>query len=101
MVAHEKKRGELVVRLTGELDHAVAERIRRELDQMIDDPKVKRLVFDLRGLSFMDSSGIGMILGRYKLMVKRGGTVAIKCDKGHIDRIFEMAGIYQLVTKLA
>ncbi len=101
MVAHEKKRGEVVVRLSGELDHALAERIRPELDELIDDTRVKRLVFDLRGLSFMDSSGIGMILGRYRTMVRRGGTVAVKCDKGHIDRIFEMAGLYQLIQKLA
>ena len=101
MVAHEKKRGEVVVRLSGELDHALAERLRPELDELLGDTKVKRLIFDLRGLTFMDSSGIGMILGRYRLMAKRGGTVAIRCDKGHIDRIFEMAGLYQLVQKLA
>ena len=101
MIAHEKKRGEVVVRLSGELDHRVAERIRPELDEVLQDPKVRRLVFDLTGLSFMDSSGIGMILGRYRLIKQRGGSVAVKCDNRHIDRIFEISGLYQLVQKLA
>ena len=101
MIAHEKTRGTVTVRLSGDLDHAVARRLRAEPDELLDDPKVRRLVFDLTGLSFMDSSGIGMILGRYRLMSGRGGTVAVKCDNRQINRIFEMSGIWQLVKKLA
>ena len=101
MVAHEKTRGTVTVRLTGELDHAMTERIRPELDELLRDARVNRLVFDLSGLCFMDSSGIGMILGRYRAMSRRGGEVLIRCDNRHIDRIFEMAGIYQFVKKLA
>ena len=101
MIAHEKKRGEVMVSLSGELDHRIAERIRPELDEVLKDPKVRRLTFDLTGLTFMDSSGIGMILGRYRLINKRGGSVYVKCDNRHIDRIFELSGLYQLVQKLA
>ena len=94
MLNHERKRATMVVKLSGELDHSYADRIRPELDDLISDPTVKRLVFDMNGLNFMDSSGIGMIIGRYKLMARRGGRVAIKCSNDRIDRIFEMAGLY-------
>ena len=101
MFLYEKKRNTLTVRLTGELDHNVAAAIRPELDELILDPGVRRLVFDLSGLEFMDSSGIGLIIGRYKLMARRGGTVAVASCRGRVDRIFEMAGLYQLIERLA
>lgn len=101
MFYYEKKKNTLTVRLNGELDHNVAAGIRAELDELLLDPGVRRLVFDLHGLEFMDSSGIGLIIGRYKLMARRGGTVAVSCSRGRVDQIFEMAGLYQLVERLA
>ena len=101
MFLYEKKKNTLTVRLTGELDHNSAANIRSELDELILDPRIKRLVFDLTELKFMDSSGIGLIIGRYKLMARRGGTVAVACHRGRVDQIFEMAGLYQLVERLA
>jgi len=101
MFLYEKKRSTLTVRLSGELDHNVAAGIRAEVDELILDPRVRRLVFDLNELEFMDSSGIGLIIGRYKLMARRGGTVAVSCKHGRVDKIFEMAGLYQLVERLA
>ena len=77
MLLYEKKKNILTVRLTGELDHSVAAGIRAELDELMLDPRIRRLVFDLNDLEFMDSSGIGLIIGRYKLMARRGGTVAV------------------------
>jgi len=101
MLLYEKKRNTLTVRLTGELDHNVAAGIRAEVDELILDPRIRRLVFDLDGLEFMDSSGIGLIIGRYKLMSRRGGSVAVSCPGGKVDQIFQMAGLYQLVERLA
>lgn len=101
MFLYEKKKNTLTVRLTGELDHNVVAGIRAEVDELILDPRVRRLVFDLNELEFMDSSGIGLIIGRYKLMARRGGTVAISCSSGCVNRIFEMAGLYNLVERLA
>ncbi len=100
-MVYKKQRGTIVVKLTGELDHMNAERIRPQLDELISDPKISRLVLDLNELSFMDSSGIGMIIGRYKLMSRRGGHVAVRCENRRIDKIFEMAGLYQIIEKLA
>ena len=101
MLDYERGRQTLIVRLDGELDHAAAERLRGELDELLGDGGVRRLVFDLRGLRFMDSSGIGFIIGRYKRMAHRGGSVAVKNADSRVDRIFEMAGLYELVERLA
>lgn len=101
MLLYEKNRNTLTVRLVGDLDHREAARLRSELDGLIEQTNAKRLVFDMNDLVFMDSSGIGFIIGRYKLMSKRSGTVAITGPDARIDRIFEMSGIYQIVERLA
>ena len=101
MLLYEKKKNTLTVKLRGELDHSVAAGVRAELDELILDPGVRRLVFDLNGLEFMDSSGVGLIIGRYKLMARRGGSVAVRGPGRRVDRIFQMSGLYQLVERLA
>jgi len=101
MLCFEKKKNELVVRLSGELDHNAASRIRRELDDANLRTGPRRLVLELNGLDFMDSSGIGLIIGRYKLMKRLGGSVAVSSPDARVDRIFKMAGLYQLVERLA
>ena len=101
MLCYQKNRGTLTVRLAGELDHSRADQVRRELDELILDPRVKRLEFDLSDLSFMDSAGIGLMIGRYKRMRRRGGTVAVCRADARVDRIFEMAGLYQIIEKKA
>ena len=73
MLSYEKHRDRLTVRLDGELDHERVGPIRAELDALIGDPKVRHLVLDLTGVSFMDSSAIGLVIGRYKALSRRGG----------------------------
>ena len=101
MLVYEKNRNTLTVHLSGELDHNIVSRIRTELDNLIAESNVRKLIFDLNELDFMDSSGIGLIIGRYKLMARRSGTVAVLAPDKHIDRIFEMSGLYQLIERLA
>ena len=101
MLDYERRRQTLTVRLEAELDHNAAARMRVELDELLKDAGVRRLVLDLEKLSFMDSSGIGFIIGRYKLMARRGGSVAVKNADKRMDRIFRMAGLYELVERLA
>ena len=101
MLLYEKKKNTLTVKLRGELDHSVAAGVRAALDELILDPGVRRLGFALNGLEFMDSSGIGLIIGRYKLMARRGGSVAVRSPGCRVDRIFQMSGLYQLVERLA
>lgn len=101
MLVYEKRKNALVIRLSGELDHSEAARVRGEMDDLIDDTGVRRLVFDLSDLKFMDSSGIGLIIGRYKRLARRGGSVAVSGSNARIDRIFAMAGLYQLIERQA
>jgi stage II sporulation protein AA (anti-sigma F factor antagonist) len=101
MLSYEKYKGKLTVRLKGELDHASVAPIRAELDQLLSDPKVKHLVLDMEGVSFMDSSAIGLVIGRYKALARRGGSVSVTRTAPRVDRIFEMAGLYQIVEKRA
>ena len=89
----------VTVQLEGELDHCSADRIRASLEALIEDTNVKRLVIDLGKLTFMDSSGIGVIIGRYRTLIRRNGSVAVKNPSAAIDRIFQMSGLYRIIEK--
>ena len=62
---------------------------------------LRHLVFDLSRLEFMDSSGIGLVIGRYRQMTRRGGRVSVKNADKRIDRLFQMSGVYKLVDRMA
>ena len=101
MLKYEKKRQMLLVRIDRDLDHSACLRMREQLDELLKDASIRRLVFDLSGSDFMDSSGVGFIIGRYKLMAKRGGSVAVVNADARMNRIFEMSGLYQIVERMA
>ena len=89
------------VAISGELDHHTAEKIRTRMDKLIVEKKLKCVVLDLRGLTFMDSSGIGVLLGRYKLLKQRGGQLYVKNLSRNIDKIFRLSGLYQVIKKVS
>ena len=90
----------LLVGLDGELDHFCAQSVRRELDSMLSDTSIRHLILDFSGLAFMDSSGIGVILGRYRILRERGGDVAVLHMNSHISRIFHMSGMGKVIKSL-
>lgn len=90
----------VVVRLAGELDHCCAQTVRRELDTLIADPSIRTLILDFTTLQFMDSSGIGVILGRYRQLRDRGGQVAVIHMNRHVARIFHMSGMDRVIHQL-
>lgn len=90
----------LMVRMAGELDHCCAQSVRRDLDALIADPSVRALILDFSALQFMDSSGIGVILGRYRQMRDRGGQVAVVHMNRHVARIFHMSGMDRVIVNL-
>lgn len=95
-----KKEGDkLTVTMKGELDQDAAEGVRERLERELDDEKIQRIEFDMRGVAFMDSSGIGVILGRYRRLKKRGGGMDIKNAPKNVERILRMSGVYTLCTK--
>lgn len=101
MLAYRLSRNDLIVSLAGDLDQRVADGIRAELDSLIREYRPRRLVFELEELDFMDSSGIGMVIGRYKVMKRAGGSVAVKNARGSVEKVFALSGLYQIVDKLA
>ncbi len=94
---HVRRRDTMTVRLTGELDHCSAQSVRRELDGLIADPGIKKLVLDMGGMSFMDSSGIGVILGRYRELHGRGGALYVKNMNSQVEKIFLLSGMDQII----
>lgn len=94
---HERRQSTLLVRISGELDHCTAQKVRRELDLLIADPGIKKLVMDLKEMTFMDSSGIGVILGRYRTLHQRGGTVSVKNMNPQVEKVFLLSGMNQVI----
>lgn len=79
----------LKVNLKGELDHHMALVIRDEIDHYIEKFRIKRVLFNFRDVSFMDSSGIGMIIGRYKKLQKIRGKIGVVYLTPKIKRILK------------
>lgn len=101
MLTHEMNRGTLVIHLKGDLDHHSAGGLREEMDRLLCDTDVHRVVLDMSGLGFMDSSGIGLIIGRYRILRRRGGQLAIRSGNRRVDRILQMSGLYEIIERLA
>lgn len=94
----EHHRRTLIVRLKGELDHHTAETVKMKMEEAILRGDVHHVVLSMKDLSFMDSSGLGVILGRYKLITGRGGKMVV-CDVNPaVYRLFEMSGLFKILT---
>ncbi len=98
MLEHARQRDTLIVRLRGELDHHIAEQVREELDELIADERILHLVLDMQAMTFMDSSGIGVLIGRYRTMSRRKGTLSVRNMNPHIERIFQLSGLHQIIN---
>ena len=94
---YEKGTRTLTMRVTEEIDQHTADRIRRKLDSEIEIYSPRKVVFDFNGIEFMDSSGIGMVLGRYKLIKMLGGTFEIINVNKRLKRIFDMSGVSRII----
>ncbi|MBR0447686.1 MAG: anti-sigma factor antagonist [Clostridia bacterium] len=88
--------GTLTALLIGELDHHAAAPLRREIDAAALSCRCTRLVLDLSRLTFMDSSGIGLIMGRYRLMAAQNGTLRVENAPKNIEKMIRLAGLERL-----
>lgn len=89
----------LIIKLLEELDHHNALSVREQSDKLITGRNIKDIIFDFTGSEFMDSSGIGVIMGRYKKIIFSGGKVAVTGVNKSIDRIFRLSGLYKIIHK--
>lgn len=97
MTRIEKEKDKITVYLKGELDHHAARMIREEVDEILRSSLPKLLVMDFSGVPFMDSSGIGLILGRYKLIRTMGGEVVIRGATEAVRRMIELSGLKSII----
>ncbi len=86
--------------LSGELDHHTAKEMRCEIDIACTRELPKELYLDFSKITFMDSSGIGLVMGRYKLMCERKGRVYIQNPPPAIRRVMQVAGISRLARMI-
>lgn len=96
-VKYNKEDKLLVLELTEEIDHHSTEKIRRRADYEIQRHMPKKTIFDFSGVTFMDSAGIGMVIGRYKMVSMLGGQVSMTNVKPNVKKIFEMSGILKII----
>ncbi|MBQ7707264.1 MAG: anti-sigma factor antagonist [Lachnospiraceae bacterium] len=91
--------GVLIYYLPKELDHYAAEKIKSGSEKVLDENEVDYLIFDFRKTTFMDSSGIGLVTGRYRRVHDKGGKVFVVNVSESIDKILMMSGIYRIIEK--
>lgn len=87
----------LVFKITDEIDDCNVQKIRRKADYEIERYMPKKVVFDFDSVTFMDSSGIGLIIGRYKFANMLGGKLEVANLTQNVKKIFEMSGILKLI----
>ncbi len=87
----------LYVQMPGEVDHHSSREMKEEILRVRKSRPVSSLVFDFSGTEFMDSAGIGMLLGRYKEMAAAGGSVYVRNTGPRVAKILEMSGIYRII----
>lgn len=92
----------LYIQLAGEVDEHNASNARRTADKLVEEYAMRcdKAVFDLRQISFMDSTGIGFLIGRYKKFNRFGVPVYIANPSLSTDRILSMSGVYTLMPKI-
>ncbi len=89
----------LIVKIIGEIDHHTSIEIKEKLDKEITRSNAKNIVFDFSEINFMDSSGIGMLLGRYKIISQMGGKLLLVSVNSSLNKIFQMSGLYKIMNK--
>jgi stage II sporulation protein AA (anti-sigma F factor antagonist) len=95
---YETKTGSLRIYTPKEIDECAANEMRQEADMLIDNYQIRHLIFDFTNTEFMDSSGIGMLIGRSRKMGYSGGSVEAENLNERVKKIFTMAGLPRLIT---
>lgn len=89
----------LIASAFGELDHHSATAVRDEIDHTMESFQCRHLVLDFEKVTFMDSSGIGVVLGRYNKVTKKGGRIFLAGCSEFVEKILYMAGVFTVVDR--
>ena len=93
----QKNKEELIVHVPVEVDHYFADSIREVIDRRVQTEEISRLLFDFSDTKFMDSSGIGPLMGRYKLMKALGGEMYLINENERMKKILMLSGIHKII----
>lgn len=88
----------VIARLSGEIDHHSAKELRSNIDLAIERHSPRTLILDFDGVTFMDSSGIGLVMGRYKAVKLCGGCIIIENTGSQIKKVMRLAGLDRLAV---
>ena len=100
-VVYQVAEGRLIIHLPAEVDDHSSRRIQEETEEYLKKGGIRCMVFDFTNTGFMDSSGIGVLLGRYRRMKQLGGAVYVFGEDERIRRILCISGIYQIIGSLS
>ncbi|MBE6553267.1 MAG: STAS domain-containing protein [Ruminococcaceae bacterium] len=99
-VVYETRGDVLVIRVGGEIDHHSAVAVRTGIDARLTAERPMRVMLELSAVDFMDSSGLGLIMGRFALIKQYGGTLAVLDPSAAVLRIIKLAGMERMVSIL-
>ena len=100
-IKYAQSKGKLYIYLNGELDEYTAGRAKSEIENAIaSSGNLKCVVFNFANTSFMDSTGIGVLLGRYKTLKKAGILIYIQNPSVSINKILQISGLYEIMPKI-
>ena len=98
-IFYKKEDKQLIFKMDEEIDECAVQKIRRKLDNEIERYMPKEVIFDFNNVSFTDSAGIGLIIGRYKLANMLGGKVQVANMTSPVRKIFEMSGMQRIISE--
>jgi stage II sporulation protein AA (anti-sigma F factor antagonist) len=98
-IHYEIRQNCLIVYITQDLDHHMVTMLREQSDRLIDAGNIRHIIFDFKETTFMDSSGIGLLMGRYKRVMFRGGKAAVTNVGTEVERIFHLSGLFQIIER--
>lgn len=87
----------LIIRMDKELDHHQAEKVQEQIEHLRREKPYKHLVFDFSETTFMDSSGVGMLIRQYKTMSMSGGDVCASGVRPMLDKLFYVSGLHKII----
>ncbi|HHU42918.1 MAG: STAS domain-containing protein [Bacillota bacterium] len=87
----------IYIKLRGDLDHYKASDLKNQLNKYADMPKIKRMVLDMKGMDFMDSAGVGLIMGLYKKLKNKNKQLYFFSPSPQIDKVLRVSGLYSII----
>ena len=89
----------LTIYLPREVDHHNADKIRKEADAVISRNHIRYVIFDFDRTDFMDSSGIGVVIGRYRKLKNKDGHISVVDVNKRVDKVFALSGLYKIIKQ--